>query len=111
LDWRLGRTLLQWPPWGLGNPAPSWLGDLIFGFVVVALRLVLNERLGVLGGYSELVERANGRLRALGWKSFFPLGVVGGGVLFLTLQDRKARTVAAPPERTLEAVPEPALPG
>jgi hypothetical protein len=50
--------------------------------VVVALRFALNERLGVLGGYSELVERAKGRVRALGWKSFFLIGVVGGGWLY-----------------------------
>lgn len=62
--------------------APWWAAGLIFGLVVVALRLALNERVGVLGGYSELVERATGRSRALGWKSFFLIGVAIGGVAF-----------------------------
>ena len=69
--------------------APAWwVAGLIFGGVVVALRLALNERIGVLGGYSELVERASGRARTLGWKSFFLLGVVLGGLLYALLAGR-----------------------
>lgn len=58
-----------------GTPPAWWLGGLVFAGVVLALRLVLNERIGVLGGYSELVERASGRSRTFGWKSFFLVGV------------------------------------
>jgi uncharacterized membrane protein YedE/YeeE len=54
----------------------------VFAAVVVALRLLLNERVGVLGGYSELTERASRRRSALGWKSFFLIGVAVGGLLF-----------------------------
>lgn len=68
---------------GVFDSAPAWwVGGLTFAAVVLALRLALNERIGVLGGYSELVERASGRRHALGWKSFFLLGVAGGGLLY-----------------------------
>jgi len=74
---------------GVLRTAPAWwVAGLIFGGVVVALRYVLNERIGVLGGYSELVERASGRARSLGWKSFFLIGVVLGGLLYALLADR-----------------------
>ncbi len=72
-----------------GGP-PWWLGGMIFGAVVVALRLALNERIGVLGGYSELVERATGRGTRLGWKSFFLVGVVAGGALYGVVGHRQA---------------------
>ena len=74
----------------LAGAPPWWLGGLIFGAVVVGLRFALNERIGVLGGYSELVERASGRGRSLGWKSFFLFGVVGGGLLFALVSGRWA---------------------
>lgn len=74
----------------LASAPPWWLGGLIFGAVVVALRFALNERIGVLGGYSELVERAGGRGRSLGWKSFFLFGVAGGGLLFALVSGRWA---------------------
>lgn len=74
---------------GVLRTAPAWwVGGLIFGGVVVALRYALNERIGVLGGYSELVERASGRARTLGWKSFFLLGVAAGGLLYALLAGR-----------------------
>jgi uncharacterized membrane protein YedE/YeeE len=63
---------------------------LVFGAVVVGLRFVLNERIGVLGGYSELVEVASGRLARVGWKTFFLLGVVGGGLLYGLVSGRWA---------------------
>jgi photosystem II stability/assembly factor-like uncharacterized protein/uncharacterized membrane protein YedE/YeeE len=76
------HTLSSAPAW--------WLGGLIFGAVVIALRLALNKRIGVLGGYSELVERASGRGKALGWKSFFLFGVLGGGLLYALVAGKYA---------------------
>jgi uncharacterized membrane protein YedE/YeeE len=72
------------------SPPAWWVGGLIFGGVVVALRLVLNERIGVLGGYSELVEAGFRRRVAVGWKAFFLLGVVGGGLLYGLVSGRWA---------------------
>jgi uncharacterized membrane protein YedE/YeeE len=67
-------VLLDRPPWFLVGP--------LLGLIVVAVFATLNERLGVVGGYSELVERAVGARRALGWKAWFVVGIVLGGLLF-----------------------------
>jgi uncharacterized protein len=69
----------------LHDPPAWWLGGLIFGLVVVGLRLALNERIGVLGGYSEVVEWAGRRGARLGWKSSFLLGVIAGGFVYAVL--------------------------
>jgi hypothetical protein len=65
---------------------PAWyvLGPLI-GLVVVALVATINERIGVLGGYSNLLERATGRGDRLGWKAWFLFGVVGGALVLRLL--------------------------
>ncbi|MFL5780374.1 MAG: YeeE/YedE family protein [Thermoleophilaceae bacterium] len=69
--------LLHRPPWFV-------LGALL-GAVVLAGYALLNERVGVIGGFSDALERATGRRGALGWKAWFVLGVVGGGLLFRLL--------------------------
>lgn len=66
--------LIERPPWFLVGP--------LLGLIVVAVFALLHERLGVLGGYGELVERAAGFRRAVGWKAWFVVGIVLGGVLF-----------------------------
>jgi uncharacterized protein len=65
---------------------PAWyvLGPLI-GLVVIGLLITINQRIGVLGGYSNLVERATGRTGSLGWKAWFLFGVLAGGGLFRLL--------------------------
>src|SRR4051794_39774737 len=65
---------------------PAWyvLGPLI-GLVVIGLLATINQRIGVLGGYSNVVERASGRAGGLGWKAWFLFGVVAGGGLFRVL--------------------------
>jgi len=65
---------------------PAWyvLGPLI-GMVVIGLVATINQRIGVLGGYSNVIERATGRTEGLGWKAWFLFGVLGGGLLFRAL--------------------------
>src|SRR5256885_2278554 len=53
------------------------------GLVVVGAFALLNERVGVLGGFSDIVERVTGRRPALGWKAWFALGIVGAGSMWL----------------------------
>jgi uncharacterized protein len=61
-------------PWYIGGPA--------LGLCVVVLRLLLNERLGVTGGYSEIVERVRGRAAAFDWRSWFVAGLVVGAAVY-----------------------------
>ena len=68
----------------LHRPDPVVLG-LLLGLVVVALYALINERIGVVGGFADVVERLTGRRRALGWKAWFVIGVAGGGLLFRLL--------------------------
>jgi hypothetical protein len=60
------------------------LGALL-GLVVLAAFALLNERVGVVGGFADVVERVTGRRAALGWKAWFVFGVVGGGLAFRLL--------------------------
>lgn len=54
----------------------------VLGLCVVACRALFNGRLGVTGGFSELVTQlSRGSLR-FDWRGWFALGIVGGGLLF-----------------------------
>jgi len=65
---------------------PAWyvIGGLI-GLVVLGLLAAINQRIGVLGGYSNLLERVTDRTPALGWKAYFLFGVLGGSLVFRLL--------------------------
>jgi uncharacterized membrane protein YedE/YeeE len=73
----LREHLLQQPAWYVAGP--------LLGLVVVGLAATMNQRLGVVGGYAELVDRAARRATALGWKAWFVFGIVGGSLLFTAL--------------------------
>lgn len=66
---------------------PPWLlAGVLVGLIVVGLRATINERIGVLGGFSEVVERVMARRPGLGWRAAFLVGVVAGGVVFTLLR-------------------------
>jgi uncharacterized membrane protein YedE/YeeE len=59
------------------HPQLAWyIGGPVMGLCVVAIRLLLNARLGVTGGYSAVVERK------FDWRAFFLFGVIAGGTIF-----------------------------
>ena len=63
---------------------------------VVAVFAVLNERLGVVGGYTEVVERATGARTAIGWKGLFLSGCsFGSPASFVATATFMATAVAA----------------
>jgi uncharacterized membrane protein YedE/YeeE len=68
---------------GVLGDRPAWyvLGPLI-GLVVLGLLLAINERFGVLGGYSNVVERVTRRSPVLGWKGWLLVGVLAGSLVF-----------------------------
>ena len=60
-------------PWYLAGPA--------IGLMVTLLLWVTNKPFGALGGYIEITEVADGRRRHPGWRTYFTLGIVAGGLL------------------------------
>jgi uncharacterized membrane protein YedE/YeeE len=67
----------------LSQPPPYVAGALL-GLCVVAMYAAINQRLGVVGAISDVVERP---LR-FGWKGSFLLGLLGGAVLFTLVSGR-----------------------
>ena len=53
-----------------------YIGGPLLGLCVVAIRLLLNGRLGVTGGFSAVVQRV------FDWRAFFLFGLVGGAAAF-----------------------------
>jgi len=62
-----------------------YIAGPVLGLCVVAARLLINGRLGVTGGISELVTRAGRGSVALDWRGWFAFGIVlaGLGSLFV----------------------------
>lgn len=59
-----------------------YVGGPVLGLCVVALRWLLNERLGATGAWSELVERASARDARLDTRGWLLLGLITGGIVF-----------------------------
>src|SRR5436190_19659453 len=65
------------------HPQLAWyVAGPLLGRCVVACRLLFNARLGVTGGFSELVSRlSQGSLR-FDWRGWFAIGLFAGGAVF-----------------------------
>ena len=63
--------------WYLAGPA--------LGLCVVACRALYNGRLGVTGGFSNVIEQLGRRSLDFDWRGWFLIGVVLGGTLFMVL--------------------------
>lgn len=61
---------------------PFYVGGIAIGLVVLLTLLTINERLGVSGGFSEVVDRVGRARLDFGWRSWFLFGVVAGGTIF-----------------------------
>lgn len=57
----------------------------VLGLCVVACRLLFNARLGVTGGFSEIVGRLRARQIRFDWRGWFLIGVLLGGGLYALL--------------------------
>ena len=60
----------------LHSQLPWYVGGPLLGLCVVAIRLLLNGRLGVTGGFSAVVEHK------LDWRAFFLFGLIAGAIAF-----------------------------
>ncbi len=61
---------------------PWWIGGPVMGLCVVAIRGLLNERLGVTGAFSEVIDRVSRRSLSFDWRGWFLVGLVVGGLGF-----------------------------
>lgn len=61
-------------PWFVSGP--------VLGLCVVACRALFNARLGVTGGFSELIGKLAQRSLAFDWRGWFAIGVLLGGTVF-----------------------------
>lgn len=59
-----------------------YIAGPIMGLCVVAIRLLFNARLGVTGGFSELIGKVTARSVSFDWRGWFLIGVILGGTLF-----------------------------
>jgi uncharacterized protein len=66
----------------LHHQLPWYVGGPVLGLCVVAFRLLLNGRLGVTGAFSDLVSHAVRGSARFGWRGWFAIGILAGGVLF-----------------------------
>lgn len=66
----------------LHQQLPWYIGGPVLGLCVVAIRLLLNGRLGLTGSLSEIVER---RSLAFDWRGWLLIGLVAGSLLFAVL--------------------------
>ncbi len=58
----------------------------ILGLCVIACRLLFNGRLGVTGGFSEVISQVGNRSLSFDWRGWFLIGVTLGGTLFMALK-------------------------
>ena len=65
----------------MDTPGPWYVIGPLIGLTVVGMLWVTNRPLGALGGYVDLHDWLRRPSQKLGWRSFFLLGVIGGGMV------------------------------
>jgi uncharacterized protein len=66
----------------LHHQLPWFAGGPIMGACVVVVRALLGQRLGVTGGFSEIVERFGRGRTDLTWRGWFVVGIIVGAAVF-----------------------------
>ena len=61
---------------------PWYIGGPVLGLCVVAIRGLMNERLGATGAFSEVIDRVWRRSLAFDWRGWFLIGLVVSGLVF-----------------------------
>jgi uncharacterized membrane protein YedE/YeeE len=69
----------------LHSQLPWYLAGPVLGLCVVACRALFNGRLGVTGGYSEIVGRLRAGQASFDWRGWFLIGVLLGGAAFAVI--------------------------
>jgi uncharacterized membrane protein YedE/YeeE len=64
------------------NPQLAWyVAGPLLGLCVIACRVLFNARLGVTGGYSEIVGRVRQGSLSFDWRGWLLIGVLFGGTV------------------------------
>ena len=66
----------------LHSQLSPFIGGGLLGLCVVAIRLLLNGRLGITGAFSAVIERVSGRRAALDWPGWMFVGLLLGAIGF-----------------------------
>ena len=66
----------------LHSQLPWWIGGPILGMCVVAMRWLMNERLGVMGAWSDVVETVAARKLSFGPFGWMLFGLAAGAAGF-----------------------------
>ena len=69
----------------LQSQLPWFVGGPIMGLCVVAARALFNGRLGVTGGFSEIISKVSSGSVNFDWRGWFAIGIVVAGVGFAAL--------------------------
>ena len=59
-----------------------YVGGPVLGLSVVACRALFGGRLGVTGGFSDLVSKLGARSVSFDWRGWFAIGILLGGTVF-----------------------------
>ena len=66
----------------LHSQLPWWIGGPILGLCVIAMRWLMNERLGVMGAWSDVVDTVAKRRLSFGPFGWMLFGLVAGSAAF-----------------------------
>jgi uncharacterized membrane protein YedE/YeeE len=66
----------------LHSQMPWWIGGPALGLCVVAMRWLMNERLGVMGGWTDVVNTVSRRRLSFGPFGWMLLGLIAGAAVF-----------------------------
>jgi uncharacterized membrane protein YedE/YeeE len=66
----------------LHSQLPWWIGGPVLGLCVVAMRWLLNERLGVVGAFSDVVDTVARRRMSFGPFGWMLFGLIAGAAAF-----------------------------
>ena len=61
---------------------PWYIGGPMLGLCVVAIRGLMNARLGVTGAFSEVIDSVGRRSLSFDWRGWFLIGLVVSGLVF-----------------------------
>jgi uncharacterized membrane protein YedE/YeeE len=66
----------------LHSQLPWWIAGPLLGLCVVAMRWLMNERLGVMGGWTDVLATVSQKRVSFGPFGWMLIGLIAGGTMF-----------------------------